>query len=247
MSKSSEKSESQIHEGHKRRLRNKFLKNESLDSFYNHEILELLINFVIKRQDTNPLAHRLIAEFGSLSGVFEASFDELMKVEGVGDVTATLIKLQYELFRAYAESKYELKNQMYCEDFVAPYLRSKFLGMKYEILYVICLDARKRIINCKMVNKGFCDEMFFDMRDFMSKITESTRSVVLAHNHPSGIMKPSQSDLETTRRLEKRLREYRVEIYDHLIFTDEGWISIMNDHSFTITKVKEEKQDEKNI
>ena len=73
-----------MHEGHRNRVKNRFLK-EGLESFADHEVLELLLYFSIPRGDTNPVAHRLIERFQNLKSVFDADFSELKAVNGVGD------------------------------------------------------------------------------------------------------------------------------------------------------------------
>ena len=88
------------HEGHRQRLKNRFL-TEGLDSFETHNILELLLFYSIPQRDTNGIAHKLLDTFGSLKGVFEADFEELIKIDGIKENTATLLKLIPEVARAY--------------------------------------------------------------------------------------------------------------------------------------------------
>ena len=75
--------EKAMHDGHRQRLKDRFLR-EGIDNFEDHNILELLLFFGIPRRDTNTLAHNLMEKFGTLSGVFEAPFEELCKVKGTG-------------------------------------------------------------------------------------------------------------------------------------------------------------------
>ena len=92
-----------LHEGHRQRLKERFLR-EGLDHFEPHTVLELLLFYAVPQRDTNELAHRLIARFGSLDAVFDAAFDELCAVEGIGRNTATLLKLVPDLTRRYPVS-----------------------------------------------------------------------------------------------------------------------------------------------
>ena len=92
-----------LHEGHRQRLKERFLR-EGLDHFEPHTVLELLLFYAVPQRDTNELAHRLIARFGSLDAVFDAAFDELCAVEGIGRNTATLLKLVPDLTRRYLDS-----------------------------------------------------------------------------------------------------------------------------------------------
>lgn len=93
-----------IHVGHRERLKNRFL-NEGLDDFEKHNILELLLFYAIPRVDTNEIAHDLIREFGSLSEVMNANFDDLVKVDRITPNAAVLLKLIPSLARAYLTDK----------------------------------------------------------------------------------------------------------------------------------------------
>ncbi|MEG2852596.1 MAG: UPF0758 domain-containing protein, partial [Hydrogenoanaerobacterium sp.] len=92
------------HAGHRKRLRERFIKN-GLDNFEKHNVLELLLFNSVPRQDTNELAHRLMEEFGSLSGVFDAPVEELMKLDGIGENSAVLIKLIPAISKVYLDDK----------------------------------------------------------------------------------------------------------------------------------------------
>ena len=87
-----------IHDGHRERMRRRFLEND-LDGFADHEALELLLYYVIPRGDVNPIAHALMDRFGSLSGVFSAPAELLVQVEGVGERTAMLLRLVPQIAR----------------------------------------------------------------------------------------------------------------------------------------------------
>ena len=98
------KEKTNVHEGHRQRIRERFLK-EGLENFHDHNILELLLFHSIPVKDTNEEAHALINRFGSLSEVFDADYEELCKVKGIGERSALLIKLMPELFREYEKDK----------------------------------------------------------------------------------------------------------------------------------------------
>lgn len=118
-----------LHNEHKKRLRMRFLEQGG-ESFYDHEILEMLLSYAIVRGNTNDIAHRLINQFGSLDGVFEANYEDLLKVDGVGEKSATIIKMQFELFRVYETSKYRIKNEEYTTEKVVKYLSGLFFRKK---------------------------------------------------------------------------------------------------------------------
>ena len=124
---------SEIHAGHRERLRQRFSEN-GFDGFQQHEILEFVLGYAIPQKDLNPLAHELIDRFGSLSGVLDASADDLKKVNGIGDYSATLLSMMPGLFRVYSDSK-NLKSALYTPEQIGEFLTPKFLGFKHEMIY----------------------------------------------------------------------------------------------------------------
>ena len=96
-------SEKTVHAGHRARMRERFIK-EGLSGFSEHEVLEFLLMFAIPQRDVNPLAHRLIDRFGSLSAVLESSPAELTRVDGVGENAAALLSLMPQLMGYYQHS-----------------------------------------------------------------------------------------------------------------------------------------------
>ena len=94
-----------VHEGHRSRKKEQF-RAHGLDAFADHEVLELLLYYAVPRQDTNPIAHRLMKKFGSLDAVFAADRAALEEVEGIGENASTLLSLMFPLMRrAFARRK----------------------------------------------------------------------------------------------------------------------------------------------
>lgn len=226
-----------LHDRHKERIRKRYLSDGSFDNFQEHEMLEMLLNYSIVRGNTNEIAHRLIDRFGSLDGVFEARFEELMKIDGIGERSATLIKMQYDLFRAYLTGKYDVKNKLYSEELAVKYLKGLFFGKQQEFLYLICLDDKGKVIKVRFISYGI-GELSVDYREIMSEVLATNASgVVLAHNHPNGILRASQEDINETQEVEKFLSKVSVRLVDHFVFCDDEYISILNTHSFNLKKI----------
>lgn len=205
------------HEGHRKRLRERFAA-AGLDAFAPHEILELLLTYAIPRRDTKPVAYALIARFGSLHAVLQASVQELMQVDGIGENAATLLSMMMPLFRAYHKSAEEdkptLKNLQQC----ATYCRGLFSGERYEKLYVICLDGMMRRINTVLISTGDVNEVPVFARHVLAAVSSCNASgMIIAHNHPSGVAKPSYEDVAMTKALAQILSGINVVLYDHII------------------------------
>ncbi|TYQ18252.1 UNVERIFIED_CONTAM: DNA repair protein RadC [Acetivibrio alkalicellulosi] len=214
-----------MHEGHRMRLKNRFLK-EGLDGFESHQILELLLFFSIPRRDTNEIAHRLIEKFGSLSGVFEADPKELAKIQGIGETSAFLLSLIPQLSRRYASDRWRDKPELNSSIKAGEYAVSLFTGRKYEVFYVICLDAQNRVNYAQIVNEGTINEAAVYPRNIVeTALLHKANSVILAHNHPGGSLNPSRGDMEATKAIKRALEAISIKVVDHIIVCGEKYVS----------------------
>ena len=134
-----------IHDGHRQRLKKRF-RNEGLDNFNDINTLELLLFYCVPRQDTNPLAHRLLDTFGSLSQIFMATPEDLEKVEGVGENVSTYLMLMRDIVSRYWKQTNSQEDYLTdfqdCGNFLMPY----FLHKRNEMVYLLCLDAKCKVI-----------------------------------------------------------------------------------------------------
>lgn len=217
-----------VHDGHRERLRERFLK-EGLDNFAEHQVLEMLLFYCLPRIDTNALAHDLLNRFGSLASVLEASPNELKKVNGIGANAALLLSFAaafsryYMINRANAEGKCLLTVEAWSE-YLAPY----FLGKTNETVYLLCLDAKGKQLACRMISEGSVNSAGVQIRKVVEAALNLNASfAVLAHNHPSGIALPSGDDAETTKMVASALRAVDVGLLDHIIFSDSDSISLV--------------------
>lgn len=216
-----------IHDGHRQRLMERFRK-EGLDNFEPVQVLELLMFFSIPRRDTNELAHKLIDRFGSVSRVMDASVEELMQVPGVGQNTATLFQLAKAAGRFYQVDSNRkgamMKDMEDCGNFLLPY----FIGRQQETVFLLCLNANCNVISCREVGVGEINSAVISPRRVVEvALKEKASSVVLAHNHPSGVALPSHEDVMVTQRLASALAAVDVTLADHLIVADDDYVSLV--------------------
>lgn len=215
-----------IHEGHRKRMKERFMKS-GLDDFAPHNVLEFLLFYSIPRGDTNPIAHRLIDAFGSLSGVFDATPEELMKVSGVGESTAILISMIPQMARKYLEDKADAVNVVgSCGD-IGAYLLPKFVGRTNEALMMVSIDNKNKVISCSVVAEGTVDSAKVSRRKVMEEAmkVKATR-VILAHNHPRGVAVPSAEDVAMTREIGRLFAQVGIELVDHIIIADDDYVSM---------------------
>lgn len=215
-----------MHEGHRKRIREKYRRN-GLDGFADHEVLELLLFYSNKRSDTNETAHRLIQRFGSLSAVFEAPYDELVQVEDIGDVAATLITMVPALFRRYSADKVSGITEICSAQQAIDYSKPKFFGLSTERGALIFLDSQNRVKNFLFVCEGSLNTTSLDIRKCVQlALNNNASSVILVHNHPTGVASPSRQDIETTQALVNAMAPIGITVSDHIILTDSDSFSM---------------------
>lgn len=216
-----------IHDGHRQRLKDRFLK-EGLDGFTEVQILELLLFYAVARKDTNPIAHTLIKEFGSLSAVLDAPVKRLMQVEGVSIHTATFLNLVKATGRCYEVSKNGLSDKpLRTVEDCGAYMTAFFQDRKNETVVLLALDAKLKVLGCRQICEGSVNYASVPIRRVVEMALETgASSVVLAHNHPSGLALPSTDDIQTTRRLAMALKSVDIELVDHLVVADGDYVSM---------------------
>ena len=214
-----------IHDGHRERLRSRFLEY-GLEAFNEINALELLLFYAIPRKDTNPLAHALLERFGTLQGVFSASQEELKEIPGISDSTAALLRLIPAISRlAYTKETKKglvLKNSARAAEYLIP----RFMYEDREVVLLLSLDANKRVRSCDEIGIGVINAVDINVRKIAETAMQNKAcSVILAHNHPDGNTEPSPQDIETTDRVREALRLIDIPLVDHLIVSEENYTS----------------------
>ena len=222
-----------IHEGHRQRLKDRF-RREGLDNFDELYVLELLLFYCIPRKDTNPIAHRLLDQFGSLTAVLEASPEELEKVEGLNTSASTFLSLITQVGRYYQVRRAEPGDILRTSDQCGNYLMPYFFGRDTETVFMLCLDAKCKVICCKKVGEGNVNSANIPIRRVVEMaLSANATSVVLAHNHPSGLALPSADDVQTTLRLAAALETVEITLADHIVVCGEDFVSMAQSQYFT--------------
>ena len=215
-----------IHKGHRQRLKDRFLR-EGLDNFEELYVLELLLYYCIPRVDTNPIAHALLDYFGSLTAVFEATPEELKRVPGIGDNAATFLALIPQVGRFYQIKRAQpgdiLHTISQCGNYLVPY----FYGRENETVFLLCLDAKCKVLACKLVGEGSVNSANIPIRRVVEiALNTNATTVVLAHYHPSGLALPSHDDIQTTLRLARAMEAVEITLADHIVVADNDFVSM---------------------
>lgn len=215
-----------IHSGHRQRLKERFRK-EGLDHFDELYVLELLLFYCMGRKDTNPLAHELLNRFGSLTGVFNATAEELERVPGIGEHISTFLTLIPQVGRYYQIRQTETGDILRTIPQCGKYLIPHFYGRENETVFLLCLDAKCKVLACKMVGEGSVNSANIPIRRVVEMaLNSNATTVVLAHNHPSGLALPSDDDIQTTLRVAKAMAAVEITLADHIVVADNDFVSL---------------------
>ena len=215
-----------VHDGHRERVRKRFLEND-LNGFADHEALELLLYYAIPQGDVNPLAHDLMDRFGSLSGVLSAPTELLTQTKGVGERTAVLLRLAPLIAQRARLSDLEREMALNTREHVGAYLLELFSLERSETVYQLCLDGKGKFLSCRRLGEGSVSAVTVDIRRVVQNaILSSASSVILAHNHPSGIALPSEDDRADTDQVRAALAAINVRLDDHIIVADRDFVSL---------------------
>ena len=214
------------HEGHRQRLKQRF-RDEGLDNFTEVQVLELLLFSCIPRRDTNPIAHDLMDHFGSLPQVLDAPVEELCKVSGVTENAATFLHMLTEVGRYYLVSRTTQATILPTIEKCGEYLVPFFFGRTVETVFLLCLDAKCKVLCCKEIGEGSVNSAGISIRKIVeTALGANASTVVLAHNHPSGLAIPSAEDIQTTKRVAVALSAVEITLADHIVVADNDYVSL---------------------
>lgn len=206
-----------VHEGHRARLRERF-REEGLEHFAPHEVLELLLFYGRARGDVNPAAHALLDTFGSLRGVLEASPEQLCQVSGVGEESATLISLMLPMFRRYSACVAEEMENLGSRTAACAYCKALLAGKRSECFYVLSLSSGGKLLGRRLIAEGTLTEVAAYPRAVAeTALNHNAHSVILCHNHPGGACYPSDDDIRTSREMARILSGLGILLLDHII------------------------------
>lgn len=215
-----------LHKEHRKRLRKKFM-NVGIDGLEDHEIIELLLYYVIPVKDTNETAHKLIKEYGSVANIFDADEETLVKVDGIGESAATMFKLMRECVNKYINDKNNIANVRLTPLNINTYIKNLFYGHTREVAYAVMLDSECIVRKVKKLSSGTVNATPLYPREIVKlAVNEKYPYMLLAHNHPNGSAVPSPNDLKITKTIELALNFVEVRLVDHVIVAGEKVTSL---------------------
>ncbi len=219
------KKEASPHAGHRRRLRERFLKGGA-SALADYELLEMVLYLAHPRADTKPLAKRLIGHFGSFAAALAAEPARIREVAGAGETTAaallTIRAAAERLAREEAMEKPVLSSWQALTD----YLRIGMARETREQFRVLFLNRKNMLIADEPQSRGTVDHTPLYPREVVKRALElGASALILVHNHPSGDAKPSKADIEMTREVKDAAQKLGIALHDHLIISRHGTAS----------------------
>lgn len=213
------------HLGHRSRIRQKFL--QSLGSeLHDYELLEILLFAANTRQDTKPLAKKLIAKFGDISAVINADVEMLKTIDEVGEAAIVQIKIISRIISCVLKNSAKIKPVLNNWQAVVDYAYASLKDLNYEVFRVLFLDKKHQLIEDELQVVGENDHVFISAKSIAKKaLLLSASSIILFHNHPSGELRASISDIKTTNEIADTLKKLEIKLLDHLIISPNGYLS----------------------
>ncbi len=215
-----------VHKHHRRRMRDQFFEHGPA-RFNDIQLLEFLLFYAIPRGDVNPIAHRLLERFGSVSGVLKASPEQLKSVPGIGDSAAALVALCGHLVRKCGEEQTPAGIQLSTPEEFGQFFLPRFWNEQNELMMLMSLNHRHEVLNCSVITKGSVSATEINTRLVLQQtLADNATAAVIAHNHPSGHALPSRADIESTIALAKMLSAVSVKLLDHIVIADNDFVSM---------------------
>ncbi|MBO7611226.1 MAG: DNA repair protein RadC [Elusimicrobia bacterium] len=215
--------------GHRQRVKEKFLKT-NFEGWHDYEILEFILFFSIPRRDTKDIAKALIKKFGSLKEVLLADYDKLKEIfdciDGVGYHSIFFFRFLKEISVKYSEFQMKEKKKLSSPSDVFEFLKNNVGTLPEEKMVAVFLNASNKVICCDNISDGtVARSAVYPSKIVKNAVLKDARSVIVAHNHPGGVCKPSQNDIIATEAIQKALKTVDVILLDHIIVTNSDFYS----------------------
>ncbi|HAD81631.1 MAG: hypothetical protein A2509_09735 [Candidatus Edwardsbacteria bacterium RIFOXYD12_FULL_50_11] len=207
----------ELNAGHRQRLKDRFLKTGG-DSLHDYELLELLLTYALPRRDIKPLAKELIKRFNGLSGVLDASSEELGRVKGLSPGSGILIKLNKALTEYYMTNEMSSRDVLSSPQTVLNFAKSKLAGQPNEVFLCIYLNTKNEVLKHSIINQGTVDKAAVYPRRIIKEALDChAAGLILMHNHPSGHCQPSPEDKALTDSIISVAKTMDIRLLDHII------------------------------
>ncbi len=214
----------QLRKGHRARIRQRVLE-EGIDNMSDRDLLELLLFYCYPYKDTRAIADEYLTKYSSLDAILSNTPKDLVNL-GFTENSAVLLHLFYAVSirnrKKKAFNKIKCNNpehtRILCED-VLKY-------EKYEAVYLFCFDSKFKYLGYDIISRGTLTESPIYLRNVVEiALRLKARCIVLTHNHPSGVVDPSNADIEITNLIKNTMNPFEITLIDHIIIGKNDWYS----------------------
>lgn len=184
------------------------------------ELLAILFGHGTSRYNAIELAQQLLAHFGSLKALFNASLIELQACHGIGLAKYSQIQAAFELAKRYCREKVALPTRLRHSQEAKALLEAELKGYEHEVFAVLFLNNQNQMLRFEILFEGTINQTQVYPREIAKRcLRYNAAAIIMAHNHPSGNPEMSLADIELTQVLKKTLALIDVHLLDHLIVT----------------------------
>lgn len=195
------------------------------ESLTDAELIAILLGSGTREISAVELARNIINTIGSIDKVARADIKTLTKIKGIGEVKALTLAAAFELGRRKSREEIE-EARITSSDMAARYLMQKIGDSDQEVFYVLYLDRKNAIKAEKRISIGTISSTVIDIRViFKEAVSQLASAIIVAHNHPSGNLQPSQADKEITHKLRDAAKLFDISLLDHVIVTSKNYFS----------------------
>jgi DNA repair protein radC len=214
--------------GHRERLRQRFL-STGTKGFFDYELLELLLTYTVIRKNCRGIAKSLLKKYGDLYTILKQPEEELRKNKYMTERAIVFFKLLFEIIESELYKKVHNKKITLSSNIkLLNYLKFSLLNRDVEVFKVLFLNTQNELLKEEELFYGTIDKSTVYIRELVKKILEyNAKAVILVHNHPSGSLRPSESDILLTRKVKEVFESLEIRLLDHLIISEKGYFSFL--------------------
>ena len=222
------KSQKPSYIGHRNRIKDKYSKS-GINGWHDYEVLELALSYAIPRKDTKSIAKNLLSKFKTMNGVLDADRKDLEVITSISEHTALFLKLLKDVAILYMEKGIHNRDLLSSPQIVYNYLRTALKGAVDEEFKMLFLDSRNQLITIETLKTGTINKSAVYPRKVVERaLYNHAVGVIIAHNHPSGALQPSQNDREIAKAIKDALKTVEITLLDHIIIGNNDYFSFKN-------------------
>lgn len=209
------------------------LLSRGAESLSDAELLAIFLRTGVRGMNVIELSDHLLSDFGSLRKLFSCTKEEFCHRKGLGEAKYVQLQAVIEMTQRYLGETLKRGDGLTSPQHTRMYLSSMLRDRSREAFYVLFLDNQNRVIRDEVMFEGTIDAASVYPREVVKRALEhNAAAVILAHNHPSGVAEPSQSDRRITVRISDALALVDIRVLDHFVigdgevvsFAERGWI-----------------------